>query len=99
MYNAYVKQGVYNGREIAVKLLHVDTLRGLDDQLFKNEVGNLLKAEHPNIVQLVGYCYETRNIYVDNNGANDFSQRIYKIICFEYLQGGILDKHLDRTIT
>uniref|UniRef100_R7W071 Cysteine-rich receptor-like protein kinase 29 n=1 Tax=Aegilops tauschii TaxID=37682 RepID=R7W071_AEGTA len=44
-----VYKGVYNGREIAVKLLHVDTLRGLDDQLFKNEVGNLLKAEHPNI--------------------------------------------------
>ncbi|KAF7069808.1 hypothetical protein CFC21_075387 [Triticum aestivum] len=89
-----VYKGVYNGREIAVKLLHVDTLRGLDDQLFKNEVGNLLKAEHPNIVQLVGYCYETRNIYVDNNGANDFSQRIYKIICFEYLQGGSLDRRL-----
>jgi len=89
-----VYKGVYDGREIAVKLLHVDTLRGLDDQQFKNEVGNLLRAKHPNIIQLVGYCYETRKRYVDNNGANDFSERIYKVICFEYLQGGSLDKCL-----
>ena len=55
MYNTYVKKGDYNGREIAVKLLHVDTVQGLDDQQYINEVGNLLRVKHPDIVQLLGY--------------------------------------------
>ncbi|CAM0948536.1 unnamed protein product [Alopecurus aequalis] len=44
-----VYKGVYNGEVIAIKLLHVDTVQGLDDQQFKNEVGNLLRVKHPNI--------------------------------------------------
>ena len=50
IYNTYVKQGIYNEQEIAVKLLHVDTVQGLDDQQYINEVGNLLRVKHPNIV-------------------------------------------------
>ena len=94
-----VYKGVHNKKEIAVKLLRIDALQGLDDQQFKNEVGNLLRAKHSNIVQLVGYCYETRNIYVEHNGVNDFSQRIYRVLCFEYLEGGSLHKHLGGTRT
>ena len=89
-----VYKGVYNRREVAVKLLHVDTLLGLDDQRYINEVGNLLKVKHPNIIQLLGYCYEIQNELIEHNGANQFSQHIYRVLCFEYLQGGSLDKHL-----
>jgi serine/threonine protein kinase len=97
MYHTYVKQGVYNGREIAVKLLHVDTVQGLDDRQFSNEVGNLLRVKHPNIVQLLGYCYETQSKYVEHNGEQVFGKHIYTALCFEYLQGGSLDKHLRGT--
>ena len=94
MYNTYVKQGDYYGREIAVKLLHVDTVQGLDDQQYINEVGNLLMVKHPNIVQLLGYCYEIQNELIEHNGANHFTRHVYRFLFFEYLQGGSLDKHL-----
>jgi serine/threonine protein kinase len=82
MFNTYVKQGVYNGEVIAMKLLHVDTVQGLDDQQFKNEVGNLLRVKHPNIVRLLGYCYEIRFKFVKYNApslAPNWSTR-YNII-------------------
>jgi serine/threonine protein kinase len=94
MFNTYVKQGVYNGEVIAMKLLHVDTVQGLDDQQFKNEVGNLLRVKHPNIVRLLGYCYEIRFKFVKYNGEDVFGKHIYRVLCFEYFQGGSLDMHL-----
>ena len=47
-----------------MKLLHVDTVQGIDDQQYINEVGNLLMVKHPNIVQLLGYSYEIKKKYV-----------------------------------
>lgn len=89
-----VYKGVYNGREVAVKLLHVDTVQGIDDQQYLNEVGNLLRVKHPNIVQLLGYSYETTSELVEHNGKQRLSQHIYRVLCFEYLQGESLDKRL-----
>ncbi|XBI78612.1 hypothetical protein VPH35_088270 [Triticum aestivum] len=89
-----VYKGVYSGREIAVKLLHVDTVLGHDDRQYINEVGNLLRVKHPNIVQLLGYCYEIQNELIEHNGANHFTRHVYRVLFFEYLQGGSLDKHL-----
>ena len=77
-----------------MKLLHVDTVQGIDDQQYINEVDNLLRAKHPNIIQLLGYCYETTSELVKHNGNRCLSQHIYRVLCFEYLQGGSLDKHL-----
>ncbi|XP_044949619.1 putative disease resistance protein RGA3 [Hordeum vulgare subsp. vulgare] len=90
-----VYKGVYKERDVAVKLLHVDMVHGIDDKEYINEVGNLLRVKHPNIVQLLGYSYETTSELVEHNGKQGFSKHIYRVLCFEYLEGGSLDKHLD----
>ncbi|VAI27436.1 unnamed protein product [Triticum turgidum subsp. durum] len=89
-----VYKGLYKGRDVAVKLLHVDTIQGIDDQQYLNEVGNLLRVKHPNIVQLLGYSYETTSELVEHKGKQGLSKHIYRVLCFEYLQGESLDKRL-----
>ncbi|VAI26276.1 unnamed protein product [Triticum turgidum subsp. durum] len=89
-----VYKAVYNGREVAVKLLHVDTVQGIDDQQYINEVGNLLRVNHPNIIQLLGYSYETKSELVQHNSKRRLSQHIYRALCFEFFQGGSLDVRL-----
>ncbi|PVH34483.1 hypothetical protein PAHAL_8G229400 [Panicum hallii] len=49
-------KGVYNGRDVAVKKLY--NMRGLDENIFKNELNSLMRVHHQNIVHLLGYCYE-----------------------------------------
>ena len=69
-------------------------LRGLDDNLFKNELYSLMRVLHQNIVQLLGYCYEISHEYVHENGETFFVRTDHRVLCFEYLHGGSLDKHL-----
>lgn len=85
-----------NGKEIAVKKLH--QMHGLDDQQFKNEFSHLTKVQHQNIVRLVGYCNEERVVPANINGEYYLCKMIFRILCFEYLQNGSLDKHLSGTV-
>uniref|UniRef100_A0ACD5ZFE9 Uncharacterized protein n=1 Tax=Avena sativa TaxID=4498 RepID=A0ACD5ZFE9_AVESA len=87
-----VYKGVYKGEEIAVKMLHNDL--AFEDKTFENEFANLMRINHPNIVRLIGYCYETQHKHVEYKGELRFSQYTYRILCFEYMQGGSLDKYL-----
>ncbi|CAL4979963.1 unnamed protein product [Urochloa decumbens] len=87
-----VYRGMYNGIEIAVKKLH--QLQGLDDKEFDNEFRNLSRVHHQNVVKLVGYCYELRKKYVTHNGQLILATVMERILCFEYMQGGTLDKHI-----
>jgi len=87
-----VYRGVYDGQEVAVKKLH--PLHGLDDKEFDNEFRNLREIRHPNVVRLLGYCYESRHKFVKHNGDLVRAQEIERALCFEYMQGGSLDKHI-----
>ncbi|WVZ50800.1 hypothetical protein U9M48_002022 [Paspalum notatum var. saurae] len=90
---SFVKQAVYRGEVIAVKLL--DTRQGFDDDQYKNELRNHMKVQHPNIVRLVGYCNDETKKYIESNdGDSDFGKQIYRVLCFEYVPGGSLDKHI-----
>ncbi|KAL5204968.1 hypothetical protein ABZP36_009839 [Zizania latifolia] len=82
-----------NGDEIAVKILHSNAL-GFDDKQFENEFENLRRVKHPNIVRLVGYCYELHHTYEDDNGRPIFVATIHRALCFEYMPGGSLENHL-----
>jgi len=82
-----------NGEKIAVKLLLVN-MQELDDQQFRNELINLKMLEHPNIVQLVGYCYETQQKCIQWNGIDIFPETRYRALCLEYLHNGSLRNHL-----
>ncbi|KAF2911613.1 mannose/glucose-specific lectin [Oryza sativa Japonica Group] len=80
------------GTEIAVKKLY--HMSGIDDTQFRNEFNNLMKIQHPNIVRLIGYCYQVHKTHIERKGEFVFSSIIYRVLCFEYLQNGSLDKHL-----
>ena len=82
-----------SGEEIAVKLLH-NNLHGTDDEQFKREFENLMRLDHHNIVQLVGYCYETQHKPIICTEETIFAEEITKALCFEYMQKGSLQKHL-----
>ncbi|KAF7005721.1 hypothetical protein CFC21_020828 [Triticum aestivum] len=87
-----VYKAVYKGEEIAVKKLH--PLQGLDDKQFHSELLNLTKVSHKNVVRLIGYCYESRHKYVKNNGETIWAKSMERVLCFEYMQGGSLEKHI-----
>lgn len=84
------------GTEIAVKKLY--HMSGIDDTQFRNEFNNLMKIQHPNIVRLIGYCYQVHKTHIERKGEFVFSSIIYRVLCFEYLQNGSLDKHLCGTL-
>ncbi|XP_051180402.1 uncharacterized protein [Lolium perenne] len=81
-----------NGEHVAVKKLIYQP--GLGDDQFKNELVNLIGVQHQNIVQLIGYCYETRKKLFPYNGNFVFAECVERALCLEYLQGGSLDDHL-----
>ncbi|CAN6371580.1 unnamed protein product, partial [Urochloa humidicola] len=87
-------QGVTkNGGDVAVKMLH-DVNPDLDDKQFQNEFCNLTMLRHKNIVQVLGYCYETEQIPTKYNGIIVLAEKTYRVLCFEYLDNGSLQKHL-----
>ncbi|XP_048527340.1 cysteine-rich receptor-like protein kinase 44 [Triticum urartu] len=87
-----VYKGVHNGEEIAIKKLY--NMQGIDDKEFTNEFRNLMKVKHPNIVRLIGYCYEIRHRHVEMNGELVFAKIIDRLLCFEYMEGGSLAKYI-----
>lgn len=91
-YGVVYKGLLHDGEEIALKKLHY--MPGLDDKQFMNEFNNLMRAQHPNIIRLVGYCYGLGHERFKYNGEYIFARVQERILCFEYLQGGSLDKHI-----
>jgi hypothetical protein len=92
-----LQQGILeNGEEIALKRLRY--IPGLDDTQFKNEFNNLLRAQHRNITRLVGYCYNIGHQRIMLQGEYVFAHVEERVLCFEYLHGGSLDKHISGTI-
>jgi len=81
-----------NGEDVAVKMLK-ENLQ-LDDQQFANEFRNLKMLKHQNIVQILGYCYETKKTPTKYNGKTVLAEKTYRALCFEYLHNGSLEKHL-----
>ncbi|KAM3280134.1 hypothetical protein ACQJBY_047117 [Aegilops geniculata] len=88
---AVVYKGVLdNGEEIALKKLsHI----GPEDTKFADEFNNIIRAHHQNIVQYVGYCYHPGN-WMKLDEKYIFAHEPIRILCFEYLHGGDLERHL-----
>ncbi|CAL5009263.1 unnamed protein product [Urochloa decumbens] len=88
-----VYRASYNGEEIAVKKFRQD-IKSLGDKEFDNEVLNLREIQHQNIVRLLGYCYVAHHVYVELNGKIVRAEQIEKLVCFEYMEGGSLEKYI-----
>jgi hypothetical protein len=87
-----------DGETIAVKKLSYMPPDHVSEKQFHNECTNLMRVQHQNIVRLVGYCDETRHQFVKHNGDYVFAKMNERALCFEYLQGGSLDKHVSGEI-
>ncbi|KAM3373370.1 hypothetical protein ACQJBY_020032 [Aegilops geniculata] len=81
-----------NWEMIAVKVLHY--IPGFDDEQFEKEYHNLASLQHKNIVQLLGYCHETRREFLPYMGKVVFAEMTQRALCFEYMQNGSLDSCL-----
>ncbi|KAK4276449.1 hypothetical protein QN277_014599 [Acacia crassicarpa] len=64
------------GIPVAVKRSNPDSLQGLEE--WESEVKFLGKFSHPNLVKLVGYCWEENQL----------------MLVYEYMQKGSLENHL-----
>jgi interleukin-1 receptor-associated kinase 1 len=90
------EQGILqNGKTIAVKKL-CDV--HLDDNQFDNEVTYLIGAKHKNIVQLLGYCAESRKEAVEADGKYVMAEIRHRLICFEYVNNKSLHDYISGTV-
>lgn len=88
-----VYKGVQDdGEVIAVKKLH--NLPEITDTAFDNEIHNLSEVDHPNVVRVIGYCHETQRQFFEQGGQRITAYGIERLLCFEYVEGGSLDKHI-----
>ncbi|XP_047082259.1 cysteine-rich receptor-like protein kinase 19 isoform X2 [Lolium rigidum] len=55
---------------------------------------HLRGVQHENIVQLVGYCDDRRNIFAEYEGEIVLAAVEERALCLEYMPGGSLDGHL-----
>ncbi|KAK4437553.1 putative galacturonosyltransferase 3 [Sesamum alatum] len=67
-----------SGSIIAVKKLNHESMQGIEE--WKNEVNFLGRLSHPNLVKLLGYCWEDKEL----------------MLVYEFMQKGSLDMHLFR---
>jgi serine/threonine protein kinase len=70
----------------------------VQDTKFKYEVDNLMRVRHQNIIRFVGYCYETRMKYIEHNGEHIFAETPQRLLCFEYVPNGSLDRYISGMI-
>ena len=75
-----------------MKKLH--PLAGLNDEPFDNEFRTLSQIQHQNVVQLIGYCHESRINYVKQDKEIIKATVKERILCFEYMKGGSLEKYI-----
>ncbi|KAL3603207.1 hypothetical protein D5086_004066 [Populus alba] len=74
----YVPAKVGTGIAVAVKKSSPESSQGLEE--WQSEVEFLGKLSHPNLVKLLGYCWEDEHF----------------LLVYEYMQKGSLEKHLFR---
>ncbi|TKW20751.1 hypothetical protein SEVIR_4G109300v4 [Setaria viridis] len=82
------------GREkfIAIKKLYAEHV--VDDSKYKAELNSLMRIRHPNIVQLIGYCAETKFEAMPQNGEHILAEVRQRLLCFEYISNGSLREYV-----
>ncbi|XP_058098551.1 probable serine/threonine-protein kinase PIX13 [Magnolia sinica] len=74
----YAPARIGSGMVIAVKKLNPESLQGLKE--WQSEVDFLGRLSHPNLVKLLGYCWEDKEL----------------LLVYEFMQRGSLENHLFR---
>ncbi|VAH98232.1 unnamed protein product [Triticum turgidum subsp. durum] len=92
---ARVYRGMLDSGTVAVKKLH--DLVDMDEKKFSEEIHCLMKAKHKNIVRFLGYCSDTQGEMVVCEGKLVLADVRQRLLCFEYLPKGSLDKQITDT--
>lgn len=88
-----VKQGILpDGGIIAVKRL-TENSPVPPGEVFETEVANLMKLQHKNIVELVGFCLEAQRTFVVHEGRCLSAMVFERCLCYKYPLKGSLEKH------
>jgi len=94
-----MKGVLQSGKVIAVKKIFDAHLLDLDsnnnNKQFENEITCLMGVRHQNVVQLVGYCVQTRSEVMKlPSGEHVMVEIPACLLCFEFHCKGSLDKHV-----
>jgi disease resistance protein RPM1 len=89
------------GSAIAIKKFHETILASDNDRSFEDEAFFLMDIEHQNVVQFLGFCAESRGAMMMKqlNGKVIVVEQLTRMLCFEYMPKGGLDKHLSGTFS
>ncbi|EMS52610.1 Cysteine-rich receptor-like protein kinase 26 [Triticum urartu] len=89
---AVVYKGVLkNGAAIAVKRL---SKTYMCEKEFHREVECLIKVNHKNVVRFIGYGVDSQGRAESYNGKFVMADVLQRLLCFEYLPHGTLDKYI-----
>jgi len=89
---AVVYKGILdNGEAIAVKKLSYTYKY---EKQFNREVECLIRVKHKNVVRFIGYCVDSQGKADSYNGKFVIADVLQKLLCFEYLPCGTLDKYI-----
>jgi len=90
-YGVVYKGVLEDGTVVAVKKLSSHQTFGPNF----DECINHMNVRHPNIIQLIGYCFEVDKVcYEYSNGKRVLADMEKRALCLEYIQGGSLDRYI-----
>ncbi|XP_066339281.1 uncharacterized protein [Miscanthus floridulus] len=91
----FVYEGIPHGNMGAMAVKRLKEKIGISPKQFENEVQNLSRIQHRNIVRLIGYCDEIREILSHGKNKDDPPVREdiqERLLCYEYMPEGSLEK-------
>ena len=66
----------------------------MHEKQFHGEVECLMRVKHKNVVRFLGYCSDTQGNMEMYNGRLVMAEVQQRLLCFEYLPKGSLDKYI-----
>ncbi|XP_037419466.1 cysteine-rich receptor-like protein kinase 41 [Triticum dicoccoides] len=88
---AVVYKGTIGAWAVAVKRL---SNAFMDDKEFHREVQCLMRVKHKNVVRFLGYCADRQGSMEAYNGKLVMADVHQRLLCFEYIPKGSLDKYI-----
>ncbi|XP_039776674.1 uncharacterized protein LOC120644165 isoform X3 [Panicum virgatum] len=94
-YGVVYKGILRSGKVIAVKKIYDAYSIEKDNSL--DEISRVMGIMHPNVVQLIGYCAETKmDTLTHDSGKLIVAERRSRLLCFEYISNGGLHMYISK---
>ena len=91
--NADQQGELQNGTIVAVKRIDVNQIT-IDDVSFRREFNSLMNNNYQNVVRFLGFCSNTHHTSRKEAGEINLVNVRERLLCFEYIRNGSLDKHI-----